>query len=100
MSEILKIANEMGEALTEVGAMDKITKHHLDLLCLPKARVFKPTEIKGIRMRNKVSQAVFASALGIGKTTVQHWEQGKKVPSGPSRRLLDVVDRKGLGVLG
>ncbi len=100
MSDLLKIANDMGEDLFKVGAMDKITKRQLDTLCLPKARVFKPVEIRRIRSRNRVSQAVFASVLGIGKTTVQHWEQGVKKPSGPARRLLDLVDRKGLSVFG
>ncbi len=98
MNDLLKIAKDMGEALFEVGAMDKVTKRQLDTLCLPEARIFNPSEIRQIRIRNRVSQAVFASVLGIGKTTVQHWEQGVKKPSGPARRLLDLVDRKGLSV--
>jgi DNA-binding transcriptional regulator YiaG len=53
-----------------------------------------------IRTRNQVSQTVFAAVLGIGKTTVQHWEQGVKKPSGPARRLLDLVDREGLSIFG
>jgi len=100
MSDILKIAQDMGDDLFEVGVMDQITKRQIDTLCLPKARVFEPAEIRRIRSRNQVSQSVFASVLGIGKTTVQHWEQGVKKPSGPARRLLDLVDRKGLSVFG
>jgi len=100
MSEILDMAREMGEDLHKAGVIDKITKRQIDTLCLPKARVFKPVEIRRIRNRNRVSQAVFASVLGIGKTTVQHWEQGVKKPSGPARRLIDLVDRKGLSVFG
>jgi len=100
MSDLLNIAHDMGKDLFEVGAMDKVTKQQLDTLCLPKARVFRPVEIRQIRTRNRVSQAVFASVLGIGKTTVQHWEQGVKKPSGPARSLLDLVDRKGLSIFG
>ena len=48
--------------------------------------------------KDRASQAVFASVLGTGKTTVQHWEQGVKTPSGMACRLLDLVDRKGLSV--
>jgi DNA-binding transcriptional regulator YiaG len=44
--------------------------------------------------------AVFATVLGIGKTTVQQWEHGQKKPSGPAQRLLDLIDRKGLSALG
>ena len=57
-------------------------------------------DIRRIRTANRVSQAVFAAFLGIGKTTVQQWEQGQKKPSGPALRLLDLIDRKGLAALG
>lgn len=53
-----------------------------------------------LRKANRVSQAVFAAILGIGKTTVQQWEQGQKKPSGPAQRLLNLIDRKGLAALG
>ena len=35
-------------------------------------------EFRRIRLANHVSQAVFAAILGIGKTTVQQWERGRK----------------------
>jgi len=35
MSDILDIAHEMARDLVAVGAMDDITKHTLDALCLP-----------------------------------------------------------------
>jgi len=38
--------------------------------------------------------------LRVGKTTVQQWEQGQKKPNGSAQRLLDLIDRKGLAVLG
>jgi putative transcriptional regulator len=46
------------------------------------------------------SQAVFAAFLNVGKTTVAAWEQGTKRPSGAASKLLEIVDRKGLDVLG
>lgn len=100
MSEILDIAHDMAKDFFKVGAIDEITKRELDALCLPVMRDFKPEDIKLIRRRHHVSQAVFASLIGTGKTTVQHWEQGLKKPSGPARRLLDLIDRKGLAALG
>jgi putative transcriptional regulator len=42
---------------------------------------------------------VFAAFLGVGKTTVAQWEQGLKKPSGPASKLLDLVERKGIGTL-
>jgi putative transcriptional regulator len=84
----------------KVGAMDEITMRKLDALCLPPKQPLKPEDIRRIRTANRVSQAVFAAFLGIGKTTVQQWEQGQKKPSGPALRLLDLIDRKGLAALG
>jgi len=100
MSEILDIANEMAHDLFKAGVMDEITLRQVKALCLPKKRAYKPKDIRRIRDANHLSQAAFAAILGIGKTTVQQWEQGQKTPSGPASRLLDLVDRKGLAVLG
>jgi len=99
MSEILNIAHEFAKGLMKVGAMDIVTMREIETLCLPPARGFQPEDIKRIRKRNRASQAVFAVYLNVGKTTVQQWEHGKKKPSGPALRLLDVVDRKGLDAL-
>ena len=100
MSEILDIAHEMARDLFKVGAMDEITMRKINALCLPPKRSFKPEDIRRIRSANHVSQAVLAAILGIGKTTVQQWEQGQKTPSGPAERLLELIDRKGLAALG
>ena len=37
--------------------------------------------------------------LNTSTSTVQKWEQGKKHPNGPSLKLLNLADRKGLDVL-
>ena len=100
MSEILNIAHDMAKDLFKVGAMDEITMREIDTLCLPPKRHFLPDDIRRIRVTNHVSQAVFAAIMGIGKTTVQQWEQGQKKPSGTAQRLLDIIDRKGLSALG
>ncbi|MFZ5450609.1 MAG: helix-turn-helix domain-containing protein [Thermodesulfobacteriota bacterium] len=100
MSKILDIAHDMARDLFKAGAMDEITMRQIKALCLPTKRAFRPEDIRRIRLKNHVSQAVFAAILGIGKTTVQQWEQGQKKPSGPAQRLLDLIDRKGLAALG
>ena len=99
MSEILDIAHEMAQDLFKVGAMDEITMRKVEALCLPPKRPLHPEDIRRIRTANHVIQSVFAAMLGIGKTTVQQWEQGKKRPGGPAQRLLDLIDRKGLAAL-
>jgi putative transcriptional regulator len=42
---------------------------------------------------------VFAAYLNTSLSTVQKWERGQKKPNGPSLKLLNLVERKGLEVL-
>ena len=49
--------------------------------------------------RFKLSQAVLASVLNTSLCTVRQWEIGDKHPSGPSQKLLSLLDRKGLEAL-
>ncbi len=58
------------------------------MLELPKKRMFQPEDIQRIRMANRMSQTVFAVILGVGKTTVQQWEQGQKRPGGTAQLFL------------
>jgi len=45
------------------------------------------------RLAVKLSQARFASLLGISKRTLQDWEQGRRQPSGAAKTLLRVAER-------
>jgi putative transcriptional regulator len=47
-------------------------------------------KIRAIRERYKLSQAVLASILNTSLSTVRQWEIGKKHPSGPSQKLLNL----------
>jgi len=46
-----------------------------------------------------LSQAVLASLLNTCLSTVRKWEVGNKHPSGPSLKLLDLLERKSLEVV-
>ena len=39
---------------------------------------------------------MLASVLNTSTSTVRKWEVGDKRPSGPSQKLLDILERKGL----
>ena len=41
-----------------------------------------------------MSQEEFARHFGVSKRTVQDWEQHRRIPSGPSRAFLVVIDRE------
>ena len=86
-------------ALFEVGAINKATMREFDESCLSVPAPLGPKEIKKIRLKNKVSQPVFARYLNTGESTVEKWETGAKKPSGTALKLLDVVQKHGLKVL-
>jgi putative transcriptional regulator len=96
MSDILDLANDMAVDLHAVGAMDTLTLRMIDRLRLPARRTFTAADVQRIRKQTRLSQPLFALVLNVGRTTVAQWEQGAKKPSGPSARLLDVIDRKGI----
>ena len=55
--------------------------------------VYGASRVRRIRDHLGLSQPVFAKALNVSVGTVRAWEQGSRVPDGPSRRLLEVVER-------
>jgi putative transcriptional regulator len=59
-------------------------------------RVHIPPEIdvKAIRGRLGLTQQEFAVRFGFSVNTLRHWEQGRRVPEGPTRAYLMVIDRE------
>jgi putative transcriptional regulator len=51
-------------------------------------------DIKAIRGRLGLTQQQFATRFGFNITTLRHWEQGRRVPDGPARAYLRVIDRE------
>lgn len=56
-------------------------------------RVINMPPVATIRERTGLSQAKFASLLGVSVRTLQEWEQGRRAPSGAARTLLMVAAR-------
>ena len=96
---ILEVVYEDAKSLYDAGLMDEKTLRKFDVLCLPPVTEYDADQIKHIRLGTKTSQSVFAAYLNTSKSTVQKWEQGVKKPNGPSLKLLNIVDRKGLEAL-
>ncbi len=57
----------------------------------PKGRTMR--DIVKIRRRLNVSRSVFARILNVSTKTVQAWEQGVRVPSEASLKLLAVAQK-------
>ena len=51
------------------------------------------------RVTPPLQPAVFAAVLNTSLSTARQWEIGDKHPSGPSLKLLNLLDRKGLDAL-
>lgn len=82
--------------LNSLGLVDDITLKNIESLCLPEIKEYSPEHIVKIRKKLKLSQAALASLFNISTSTVQKWEQGNKKPTGASRKLLDIIERKGV----
>lgn len=97
--KILDTVHETARGLHEAGVMNTRTMREFDALCLQPVKTLSAAQIKRLRTRLRISQAVFAAYLNTSPSTVQKWERGEKKPNGPSLKLLNLVERKGLGVL-
>lgn len=91
--------HETMDALYQVGSIDKKTMRDFDETCLKSAVEFQPDEIRALRIREHVSQPVFAVYLNVSRNLISDWERGVKNPGGPALRLLGVVQKHGLDAL-
>ena len=95
--EILELAHAK-QANGTLGAEDyrKITLREIIATDAP---VMTPEDIRALRERAHVSQAVFGKYLRISTGYVQKLERGAKRPDGPVLVLLDIIRRKGLDAI-
>jgi len=99
MKPILETVHNVAKDLSKAGVMDARTLREFDAMCLPPVKTYKAKQIQQLRSRIDVSQGVFAAHLNVSPSTVKKWETGDKLPSGPSLKLLNLVDKKGLEAL-
>jgi putative transcriptional regulator len=97
-SRILEAVHEGATDLYKEGFIDLRRMREYDAMCL-EIPSYSGKKIRALRDRYKLSQAVLASLLNASLSTVRQWEIGAKHPAGPSAKLLNLLDRKGLEVL-
>jgi len=95
-SRLMEAVHETATDLHRLGFIDKRKQQKLAALCLEPIPPYDSTRIKALREDLKLSQAVLASVLNTSTSTVRKWEIGDKQPSGPSLKLLNLLERKGL----
>ena len=88
-----------GKALAEFEAGRDVWQEVLDGVREIKAGGGKRTKVKPqslvvrVRLNSGLSQAQFATALGVSKRTLEQWEQGRRQPSGAAKTLLLIAER-------
>lgn len=98
-NDAFEAIHSSAKALHRVGAISKRTMRDYDEAAFSAPDPLKPAQIKRIRERVNVSQAVFARRLNTSESTVEKWETGAKRPSGLALKMLHVVKKHGLAVL-
>lgn len=95
----LEAVHKTAKGLYDAGVVDAKTLREFDAMCLPEVKDLSPSAIKRIRLKEKVSQSVFAKYLNTSLSTIKQWELGEKHPRGTSLKLLNLVASKGLAIL-
>ncbi|MBM4288860.1 MAG: helix-turn-helix domain-containing protein [Deltaproteobacteria bacterium] len=94
---LLETANDMHKAgiLTD-EAYGKITMRHLRTEDKDGSEPLTGEDIRAMRERAQMSQAVFAHYLNVSVGYVSQLERGTKRPTGAALVLLKVIKRKGI----
>ena len=98
-SDISRAAHRAMKDMRDIGAVDPATMREFDRMCLTPAQDLKPAQIRAIRVKSGVSQAVFAEHIGVTKGLISKWECGEKHPSRMALKMLALVEKKGLDVI-
>ena len=98
-SRILAEMHETAHGLHNAGLISKRRMNEFNALRHLHVPDMQPKQIKQLREQANFSQAVFAAVLNTSVSTVQKWEVGDKKPSGPSLKLLNLIERKGIGAV-
>ena len=94
---LLETADDMRKAgILDARTHEKITMRHLGSKALPKVSKVTAEQIRAMRTRANMSQAVFARHLNLTVGYVSQLERGAKQPTGAALALLNIIKRKGI----
>ena len=65
---------------------------------MPDLKLMTGAEIKEMRTRIGISQALLAYTMGMSVESVSKWERDEIKPSGAALRLLNVINAKGIEI--
>ena len=103
MTERSRIIEEMHETIQGLhagGLIDEPRMREFEALYRAnQVPQYTGESVKELRARLRVSQAALAIIINTSAATVRAWEAGAKKPGGPSCKLLEILDRKGIEAL-
>ncbi len=73
-----------------------ITIKEIEILNLGEVKTLESSEIKKMRLKEKLSQAVMARVLNVTPSTYQKWERGEVHPRGANLKLLRLMYAHGV----
>jgi putative transcriptional regulator len=88
-------ADDLIQALTDVrdhvSGRRKVTMRTTKVALPKPVEDIRPEEVREIREKLKLSQAVFSRLLNVPVVTEASWEAGRRNPSGAALRLLQIA---------
>ena len=88
----------LDEAIVDAKSGNKILKSETISIEIEPLVDYSADTIKDIRRRTGLTQSMFAKGLGVSTRTVEAWEAGRNKPSGPSSRLLSLLQKNKLSI--
>mgnify|MGYP003586968884 FL=1 len=99
MSEAFDIlSGALDEAIADAKSAEPTLKHETLSLEIEPIQSYTAADIKAIRHRTGLTQGMFAKWFGVSTRTVEAWETGRNKPSGPSSRLLGLLQSNRLSI--
>jgi len=81
--ETFEASRDIGTELLESVRQMRAKKGHVIL-----------SPVISARKKSDLSQTKFAKLLGVSVRTLQEWEQGRRQPSGASKTLISIAERR------
>lgn len=86
--------SDLKEGLKEAIEYEKGSgKANVTKLTISPVKKYHAKEIRSARMAAGMTQAVFASYIGVSVKTVEAWERGVSSPTGPANRLINMLEQ-------
>jgi putative transcriptional regulator len=97
--ELLEMAKGMhASGIMTDAAYERITMRHFEGISTT-TRPLTGDDIRALRTKARMSQAVFAHLLNVTTGYVSQLERGTKRPTGAALVLLNVIRRKGIAAI-